>query len=495
MGQTPDQEKNPLKRLAQLVRSARQGDVVAAEVGEGARGVAVGKNIVQIGTLVVPLLPLLAILIALLVTAGAVAYLNLVPAHMPVDPDFPYFNVVIADFGQVEQDGRVSASDAGRRLSGYMYDALMRELQGLPDLQDRFKISVWNDSMSTLQKRVTIGAMASMTAAQQLAQDVGANVVIFGNFKAGQDANSFVPEFYVAPLHNEADEIVGWHQLGSPIERSGLNLRIELIDRQKLLTSFTVGLLYDLYGRQTDALKQFEAALQALRSANPDKPDQALKGAEVLQFFIGRENLYLERDVAAEQAFTASLQTNPDYARAHIGLGGVYYQRAERYEPGQMLDQPEWQQALAEYQRALEEAPQATGALLAVKARMGLGFTYALVGQSHLERGELADADQAYDQAITLIEQTLPDLQNQHRLLAQSYAVLGTAYGQRAAIPSENEAARALYTKSIESYDNCIKQGGNGGNPSDALLIDKVIEGVCRPNLDAVKRGLAELPQ
>jgi tetratricopeptide (TPR) repeat protein len=495
MAEQPPPSKNPLKRLAALRRDARQGDVVAAEVGEGARGVAVGKNIVQIGTLVVPLVPVLIALLILLMAAGAVAYTRLVPARMPVDPDFPYFNVAIADFGQVEQDGRVTASDAGRRLSGYMFDALKRELVDQKEIQDHFKLTVWNDSMSLFEKRAPIGIMADMTAAQKLAGDIGANVVIFGNFSAEAGAGSFVPEFYVAPLQNEADEIVGLHQLGAPINKGGLNLRAELVDRQKILTNFTLGLLYDLNGRQSDALNQFESALNISRAANPEAPPTARKGEEVLQFFIGRNHLYLEQDVAAEMAFTQSLEVNPQYARAHIGLGSVYYQRAERYKPEERLDKPELQAALTEYQTALDDAVAASDWNVVTKAKLNLAYTHRLFAESYLVTGDSAKAEETYQRVIALTDEVKPALERQYRLLAQMYSLRGSAYFQMSYIPEDEAAIKDLLNKAYAEYDNCIKQGAPGtGNPNDAFLTDKIIGAICKPHQDQVAQELSAMP-
>ena len=40
--------------LPSLPKNKKRGDTIAGTVGDDARGVAIGKNIVQIGTLVIP---------------------------------------------------------------------------------------------------------------------------------------------------------------------------------------------------------------------------------------------------------------------------------------------------------------------------------------------------------------------------------------------------------------------------------------------------------
>jgi hypothetical protein len=81
--------------LSKLDVRANHGDVIAGEVGEGARGVVIGKNIVQIGTLKVPLLPLL--LVPLILIGGFAAAFFAIRGPTRMDGSF---NVAVAEFGQ-----------------------------------------------------------------------------------------------------------------------------------------------------------------------------------------------------------------------------------------------------------------------------------------------------------------------------------------------------------------------------------------------------------
>ena len=74
---------NWLKRRLKVEQS---GDVIVARIGAGARNITVGKNIVQIGKLELPTLP---VVLTLLITFGLGAgflWFQLVPAEMPISP-------------------------------------------------------------------------------------------------------------------------------------------------------------------------------------------------------------------------------------------------------------------------------------------------------------------------------------------------------------------------------------------------------------------------
>ena len=69
--QTPPPKPSLLQRLRRLWARPRSGDVIVANVGQGASDVVVGKNILKIGTLVIPALPVVIALIVALVGGAA----------------------------------------------------------------------------------------------------------------------------------------------------------------------------------------------------------------------------------------------------------------------------------------------------------------------------------------------------------------------------------------------------------------------------------------
>jgi tetratricopeptide (TPR) repeat protein len=234
-----------------------------------------------------------------------------------------------------------------------------------------------------------------------------------------------------------------------------------------------------------------------LQKANERAPAgaNAHRGEEVLQFFIGRNHLYLEQDVAAESAFTQSLALNPNYARAHIGLGGVYYQRAFGEKPEERLDKPELQAALTEYQKALDEATGLGDQNVATKAKLSLAYTYRLYGESYLTIDDSAKAEQAYKQAIALTDEIIPALEKQYRLLGQLYALRGSAYYQMAYIPADQATVKGLLNMAFDEFGKCIMQGNaDSGDPNDSLLKDKIIGEVCIPTQKQVREELDKMP-
>ncbi len=89
MSESPQNGRNWLNRLLARALHGGQGDVIAANVGEGAQNVAVGKfilqNNVRIGTLVVPV----RFILVLLAVAAAVAvgvWFAVVPTRMKLAP-------------------------------------------------------------------------------------------------------------------------------------------------------------------------------------------------------------------------------------------------------------------------------------------------------------------------------------------------------------------------------------------------------------------------
>ena len=188
------------------------------------------------------------------------------------------------------------------------------------------------------------------------------------------------------------------------------------------------------------------------------------EGREVLLYFIGRANLFLQRPSDAEAAFQAALDADPKYARAYIGLGGVYYERAQEQAPAQRLAEPDaWQTALQHYQTALDRAQAASDAQVAAKAQLGLAYVYRIRGEGylHLDTPDYPAADQDFDQTARLILAVIPTLQDQYRLLAQAHSVLGIAYEEHAYSrqqQADTAGARTLYTQAKAAYGDCLVQ-------------------------------------
>jgi len=485
----PPPDKNPLKRLAQLMRNARGGgDVIAANV-ENSQDVTVGKNIlkIRIGTLVAPATPVLIGIIVFIALAAVASYIAFVPARMPTSDFSPYFNVVVAEFGQLDAQGRAQPSPAGQDLSDSVYRALRDEFSTYSELKDLFNPLVWHGGPG-LDKRVSIGRVSNITEARSLAESLGANVVVFGNFGPQGPASGFTPQFYIAPIRNVADDLVGAHRLGAPIQRAGLGLKAELIERQKLMAKFTLGLMYDLSGLPERALGVLTTDTDLARW--PDDPSKA-----VLHLFIGRQHLYLRQTDDAQRAFEEALRRDPGYLRAHLGLGDAHYQRVAMLPADQRLDSPELDQAIGEYQFVIERAAQAVDApLLALSAQLSLGYGRALKGGALYQRDQMEPAETELLAAVDLLSGALDALAGQYRRLGQAYEAIGRSYIQLADIADargDTAEGKRRYDAARAALQSCQAQGEEGRGLSDEFLVNNIIRAVCLPNLNTITQALS----
>ena len=439
--------------------------------------IAVDRSLITIGTLSIPTLPIVALLVIVVSVLGFLGYNFVGSREMPLDT----FNIAVAEFGQVDEAGNLTRSEDGRNLSEWLFGQLQSNLKefGVGE------VTIWHDSINFFQKPTKLGMITGQNAAERraaakaLAERIGANMVVYGNLAVDQNAGDFVPEFYIAALRNEADELVGSQELGEPIPvRLPINFHDEVTDaffedqlglRVDALAYFTRGLAFDLSGRHDQALNVFKEAEAALPGWRDDE------GKEILYYFIGREALFVgQEDRAmldeAETAFTESLRINPDYTRAHIGLGGVYLQRGqyliiEANASDTALDPlvlEQYDHAIEEYRLAVIERSSIPEAEIEFKAALGLGTAYSAKALAYINLGQEDQADVFADLAIDQLNRAINLLNpTQHRIRAQGYLALGSAYQIKAHIQVRNEdrdAARPLFEEARQAYDLCSQE-------------------------------------
>src|SRR5512135_609965 len=94
---------------------AGSGDSISGSIGDNARGAAIGKNIFQniivIGTLKIPVLPVLVLIVLVLAAAAFFGLRLLGPAKMTGT-----FNLAVAQFGQVDSSGHAVSSAVGDQI-------------------------------------------------------------------------------------------------------------------------------------------------------------------------------------------------------------------------------------------------------------------------------------------------------------------------------------------------------------------------------------------
>jgi len=486
-----------------------EGD--AARAGTVERRIAIGKNIIQIGTLVVPTVPVLALLgvVVAALIFGAVNFLG--PAEMT-----GRFNVAVAEFGEIDAAGQMATSETGQLLSQWVFEELVAANEAYEDSN----VQIWHDSLSLLDKRTKLGMVSGLTpearaeAASALASKVSADVVIYGYLTPPSSPAELVLEFYVQPrIRGEANVTIGRYQLGEPIPVPAHFDPADTLAKEALGTRVTnraSALFWLLLGLRDDLLGRSEQALAIFRQAEEELVDWGNQGEgkEILYFFIGRSALFLGRYEEAEAALQEALRIDPAYARAQIVLAGVDFRRVQNvlHPPdGSGLTPEAVRQAIGDvertvagYQKGLELARESHDPLVEMIARLALASAYRLEGEIYFWLQDDAEANRFFELAIGEIDQVLEPLAEagQYRILAQAYLSLGAAYTQQAEIlrkEADVAGSRGLYEAARAAYTACIDQEEKA--PEDEILRSAIIGDSCRPWREYVEEALLTLPQ
>lgn len=406
----------------------------------------------------VPRARLVAALLALAIVGPAVATIRQsTPQAMT-----GILNFAIAEFGQVNERGEVVPWDNGSRLSQSLYQRLEREFQGSSALTGIAQVR--HQGVGLVKGRTPAERTA---AAAKIAEQLKAHLVIYGNLERQGDQVLFAPEFYVSGLDG-AEELVGPSRLGTPVyagaQGESLGYALILSDklkaRSEALTHFTVGLTYLLAGLPHNAVPFFEEA----RSVEPWPESE---GKEVVHLFLGTayrsrgQEGDLDRALAS---YAAAARLNPEYARAYVGLGTVYYEafrRTDHSDPA-LLDL-----AIAQYERASAATIKPETAAVDARLRVNLGNAFvvkAQLGEPHL----YARAAEEYQRVIEEYERGRPRVQ---LLAAYAYLGLGIVYEQ-----SSDDVIRAA-----ESYRKAVSAAA-GNREIEQLARDRLasIGGIVR---------------
>ena len=514
----PDQQ-SWLRRLFPRRSVVQDGDTISAQIGEDARNIVVGKNVIQIGTLQVPFYLAAIIAAGVLIIAGIALFNALWPLLQPVARMSGQFNIAVAQFSEIDTNGREHQTDNGLTLSRWVYDALKTEYATNPALGGLGSVEIWHDSPGIPGKNTELGIVAGDTAAErataagELANKVGAHMVIYGVVNAA-DPSGVALEFYIAPeLQPETSAIIGQYQLGAPIpiqlpfDTSGplgnLAVGTNLQTRTTALFYLTAGLTLDLLGRS-------QAALEILQEAETKLTNwQDGDGKEILYFFIAREALFLARQKvdqepefqaltqAAEEAARRALAIQPAYVRAQVVLGGVYLARAQRLPPVERLLEPSaLNLAITAYEQAVALAEQDDDLFLQSVTHLALATALRTQGQTYYLTDELTQANQTFDQATAMLDTVIQPLTGakQYRLLAQAYQVQGAAYWQQSDVyrqQGDPTGQKERLKQASAAFVGCIEQGEQA--PFDQILHEEVIAKACQPAQADVEQALRAL--
>jgi len=276
------------------------------------------------------------------------------------------FRIAVAGFAVTGGD-----SSLGMEAAGNLYLHLSGQLE---NSHPGLVIEIWGPDRVGMVTGSTPEERARQ--AEKKAAALCADLVVYGTIQETDAGWEVLPEFSVF-LENfeEVEEILGQHQLGSPVLVEGpviirrTRLGEVMGGRVRLLSELAVGLAYSQAGQYETALSWLTEAAQ---NVGPGEP-----GAEVLALVMGNIASRAGHLDQAEVYYQDALRADPEYARAMIGMGSIAYIRAVEpfaiSENPRDVDLPGIEASLNWYQKAKSAQRQPVGARIDAKVDFGIG--------------------------------------------------------------------------------------------------------------------------
>lgn len=411
------------------------------------------------------------------------------------------FNVAVAEFGELGPDGEIQRSKAGQEMREWTVNYLRDELK-----KSDTNLVIWPDLANLFTRTFTRVPLISPDMAEKTALRINADLLLYGYIDTRSNPPQLMLNFWVAPQDEyKFEDMLGNMKIGKPIRvvdltDPGVSVKGELQRQSIAVAWIAMGLAQQQLGQSEDALTAFLNA------------GEAAPQSEMVQFFIGREYLFLsERQPDqqeahwqdAEEALLQAIAFNDQYARAYIGLGALYRKRsADLLDAaiGQAVDPQaiQWvEQAIMSYQKVLElkPDPEEYGNPVEDVARLALGNAYRLKGAIAYIQGDATSALDSLDQAIQTLEEVLlafetstQEHESYRRYLTQTYEYLGEAYqwkGEAFELAQDYPQALAAYQKSLDFYSQCIAQGNN---TADLIIQNEIVHLLCEPYYEETKK-------
>lgn len=413
-------------------------------------------------------------------------------------------NIAVAEFGSLK-NGQMVESTLGQNASSLIFnqlcDAFLEpeeefcdpSLDAATELGTLYgdSISLWHDSMSIDKKGATLGMIPGNTAAEALAEQINANIVIYGYVANENGSDTIYTDLYFSgeKTRSEPDAIFGTHTLGQPItllfpegnESRATELRDAIKLRTRALAWITAGLTDDIANKRVEAMSTFQQATQDL--SDWDDED----GLAVIYLFLGRQAFFLRDYEKAFESLGKALELKPDYPNAHIALGATYYDHAQLYF---LRDFPDFEsecvdnEAIARSAATLEEAmsdmamaqghfgqaislaPNSPYPSVAGVGFMMMGQNERLIAQTHLFAGEADDARARIASSLTQF-----DLAQQQFVGTNEFVFRGMAFDgaggsymleAQADLQAGDQAAAGLsWQNALGQYEMCLAEEKN----------------------------------
>jgi hypothetical protein len=352
--------------------------------------------------------------------------------------------IAVAGFQQIgPAEEENLGENSGAELSGLLDQNLEELRQSSSNI-----IKVWGpNEINTLQADNL--EKLDETAAE-LAQNIGADILVYGTIDTTGDDWQVKPRFVISPDYFFKDliDIIGQHQLGSPYEvkENVYAIRRQILreknsQRSRLLATIVLGETYT-------ALNDYKKSLAVFQSVEDDpevwedpaanKLINLLKGNAAGRYYSQVKSPELLS--MAENYYDLAKNTDANYARAYLGLASVAYTRAlqpihESTNPDDLnsfiyLDTEQAENSLAYTEKAAQLVELPDLAHIQEKVYYGRGQIYmAQILYRAMTTMEDVDFQPAIDEFQKVIDAFLL---NQDEVLkelaAESHAQLGEIY-------------------------------------------------------------------
>lgn len=395
----------------------------------------------------------LGFVVFVLFPVGWLVGTEVVPALQGPPPLVGDWNIAVTPF-LASGENKVRRSEI-ERLSNVFFSHIEAEITNLQEATgaDAGTNAVTFDLRGPGDLRPVRGSTPAEREADaaRLADQINANVVIYGQIVWTGGSYRLQPEFYVR-LENdfEAEELTGQHTFGRGIEISGSPDRIsadpgqnrDLGNKVEVLALVTRGL--SLYFDNS-----FEAAYQVFQKANTPDYWITSEGREVLYLFEGNAALRSQLIDEARSAYERSIELEPGYSRGYSGLASVLYLEALRsdYDPALLAQSEDM------FQQALSADIQPESADIETKVDFGLGQVYFV---QWYYNGETSKRDEAVGAFNRVIDRYNDGAQPRIQVFAaESYARLGLL--ER--IESRPDSAVTYYEKAVQLHSIPARRG------------------------------------
>jgi tetratricopeptide (TPR) repeat protein len=324
------------------------------------------------------------------------------------------FKIAVATFGT---SASAPDPDTAENISQAIYELIDREFNS--PQQNNLEIDVGHEN---------IGVISGQDHAEQLAQSIHADIIVYGTLTAQGDDLVIAPRFYIADsIKADAGELIGSHQLELPqglktgdfnvLPTEGSKARETLLQNSEILIYFTKGLTFLVLSEKDPAGKDnyLRLALESIRTAIKKSeelhPEGDATGNEVLYLFASHASFLRGDQESAQTYIDTILSINDCYGRAYIARGNVFYAMGiSAHAEADAAFEEYFDQAIDSYEYALDlDAGHADcevqpyGYYLPAKAYIGLGNVYSFLFQVAPSPKDPALADKAlhsFDQVI-----------------------------------------------------------------------------------------------